>query len=73
MVLPIIILLLVAVGCFLLGLFTGAKIMEERHGKKLKELQGKLDELEKQLGTQINAVEQVNKLKEKVDARRKKP
>ncbi len=57
-----------SVTAWLIGFFTGAYIAGRGYSKKLKELEGNLEEIDKQLGTHVNAAKQVNKLKEKVDA-----
>ena len=58
-----------SVTAWVIGFFTGAYIMRRGYGKRLKELQGKLAEIDKQLGTQINALEQIKSFKERSDVR----
>lgn len=70
MVLIIVLSMVIMAACFWLGIFLGAKTMEERHGKKLKELEDMVDDIADRLKNEKNAIEQVNKLKEKVDARK---
>ena len=57
-----------SVTAWLIGFFTGAYIMSKGYEKKLKKLEGKLEEIDKQLGTHVNAAEEVKILKEKKDA-----
>ena len=57
-----------SVTAWLFGFFTGAYIMSKGYAKKIKKLEGKLEEIDKQLGTHVNAAKEVKKLKEKVDA-----
>ena len=57
-------------GCFLLGLFAGAKIMQEKYGKDLRKLEAMIDDVLEKTEPVSEAVKQINKSKEKVDARK---